>query len=194
MKLHSIEAYLIEPLKAYFEKDPKAGSESHIVDKLEGTDPRILEAAVEWIKSNRQSQSSFPSPKECFAAVEAVRGTTLAPTVNADFHDDMSYGEKLKAFAEKTKAKSYPVIKKGTPEWTEWEIYFLAMENQVQYPIMRSRDSWTVPTRLPSQFDPGYDWNRGDRLLRERSAKEAEVDNPHRRQFIQEQLQRARLA
>ncbi len=191
MQLHTVEAFFIEPLKRYFEKDPKDGAEEHIVKTLEGTEPRVLEAAVEWIKSNRQAQSSFPSPKECFAAVQAVGSAEKRSEARSAFHDDMSYGQKLKAFMESSKRDNYPVIQKGTPEWAEWEIYFLAMDNQVQYPIMRSRDSWTVPSRLPSQFDPGYDWNRGDKLLRERSKQEAEADAPERRRFVQEQLTRA---
>lgn len=190
MQLHTVEAFFIEPLKRYFEKDPKDGVEEHIVKTLDGTEPRLLELAVEWIKSNRQTQSSFPSPKECIAAVDAVKSEDRRPQGRAEFHDDMSYGAKLNAFLEDTKAKAFPVIKKGTNEWTEWEIYFLSMGNTVQYPVMMMRDSWTVPTLFPSQFDPGFDWERGSRLLRERTKTDAEMDAPERRQFVHEQLKR----
>lgn len=193
MQLHTVEAYFIEPLKQYFEKDPKDGAEGYIIEKLTGTEPRVLEAAVDWIKGNRQSQSSFPSPKECFAAIEAVKGKVDRPSVSADFSASMSYGQKLKAWMTKVQAKSYPVIHKGTPEWTEWEIYFLATDNKVQYPVMRSKESWTVPTILPSQFDPKFDWNKGDRLLRERTEFEHLSDSPQRQRFVQEQLRRVRV-
>lgn len=193
MQLHTVEAYFIEPLKQYFEKDPKDGAEGYIIEKLQGTEPRVLEAAVDWIKGNRQSQSSFPSPKECFAAIDAVKGRVERPSVSANFTPGMTYGQKLKAWMTKLQAKSYPVIHKGTPEWTEWEIYFLATDNKVQYPVMRSKESWTVPTILPGQFDPNFDWNKGDKLLRKRTEFEHMSDTPQRQRFVQEQLRRVRL-
>lgn len=193
MQLHTVEAYFIEPLKAYFEKDPKDGAEAFIVEKLDGSAPNLLDAAVEWIKANRQAQSSFPSPKECFAAIEAVRPRVERPLATAEFNPSMSYGDKLKAWMTKLQAKSYPVIHKGTHEWTEWEIYFLATENKVQYPLMRNKETWTVPALLPVQFDPKYDWAKGDRLLRERVEFERESDTPERQAFVREQLKRLRF-
>lgn len=193
MQLHTVEAYFIEPLKAYFEKDPKDGAEGYIIEKLQGTDPRVLTAAVDWIKGNRQSQSSFPSPKECFSAIDAVAHQASRPSGPVSYSAGATYGEKLKAWHEKTNAKAYPVIKKGTPEWIEWEIYFLSTENKVQYPVMQGKDRWTVPTVMPSMFDDKYDWNKGDKLLRERTAFEHLSDTPARRRFVQEQLSRVRF-
>lgn len=169
MQLHTVEAYFIEPLKQYFEKDPKDGAESYIVEKLDGTDPRVLTAAVDWIKGHRQSQSSFPSPKECFAAIDAVAYRAMMPSEPLSHPEGAKYGDKLKAWLERNGSKSFPIIKKDTPEWTEWEIYFLATGNKVQYPLMENRGEWTTPTRLPQQFDPNYDWSLGSRLLREKN-------------------------
>lgn len=193
MKLQTVEAYFLEPLKAYFEKDPKDGAESFIIEKLEGTEVRVLEAAVEWIKANRQAQTSFPSPKECFAAVASVAEKVSRPSGPVSYSSGATYGEKLNAWMERKNAKSYPVIKKGTPEWIEWEIYFLATENKVQYPVMQGKDRWTVPTVMPSMFDDKYDWNKGDKLLRERTAFEHLSDTPARKRFVQEQLSRVRF-
>lgn len=192
MKLHSVEAYLIEPLKAYFEKEPKAGFEAHIVEKLEGTDPRVLERAVEWIKSNRQAQSSFPSPKECFAAVEAAKGIDELSDAKGQvqFAEGMTYGDKLKLWAEKVKRAQ--VIKKGSFEWREWEIYFLSTGNAVQYPVMKSRDVWTVPTKVPEQFDRNYDWAKGATMIEGKDAEAAYLDNPARREFVVKELARIR--
>jgi hypothetical protein len=191
---NKVEDYFITPLESHFESQPTEGQRETILADMESYSEEQLNEAVEWLKRARQSAKTFPAPKECIRAIQAVRTlTAVTPSGRPAFHDDLSYGEKLKLWHEATKPKGYPVIKKGTTEWAEWEIYFLAMDNQVQYPIMSSRDSWTVPTRLPSQFDGGYDWSRGDRLLRERTTREVEMDAPDRRRFVQEELRRARV-
>lgn len=191
-----VEDYLITPLEAHFESQPTAGQRETILEALEDYSEETLNEAVEWLKRSRQSAKTFPAPKECIKAVAEVEKVKLFSEPvkgRPEFHDDLSYGEKLKLWMETVKPKSCPVIKKGTHEWREWEIYFLAMGNTVQYPIMAARDSWTVPTLLPSQFDPGYDCAHGDRLLREKIQRAEEAESPERQAFVREQLERARF-
>ena len=190
MQLHTVEAYLIEPLKAYFEKEPKDGAEAFMVEKLAGTDPRVLEAAVEWIKGHRQSQSSFPSPKECFAAIKEVEINARQESFQAQ-PEGATYGEKLKKWVE-AGGRAH-VITKGTFEWREWEIYFLATGNKVQYPLMRSKDSWTVPTQVPKAFNHHYDWHAGSKLLEQREASDAILDVPERRAWVIQEMKRLRF-
>lgn len=192
MKLQTVEAYFLEPLKAYFEKDPKDGAESFIVERLEGTDVRVLEAAVDWIKANRQAQTSFPSPKECFAAVVAAGEELSKPRLEdaPKFGSDLTYGQKAKSWAATMKRNA--LVHRGTHEYTEWQIYYLATGNRFFFDLMLTHDSWTTPTVVPQQFDDSYDWSRGDRLLREWHREQQRLDNPspERRQFVADQLAR----
>jgi len=153
-----------------------------------------LNGAVEWLKRARQSAKTFPAPKECIKAIMAVEEALPARSSSRPtFQSGMTYGAKLHEWHARVGGKRYPVIVKGSHEWTEWEIYFLATGNTVQYPVMQSKDRWTVPTQVPSQFDDRYDWQKGDRLLRERVEFEKLSDTPSRHKFVQEQLKRVRF-
>lgn len=196
MSTRKVEDYFITPLEAHFESQPTEGQRETILEDMQAYSEEQLHEAVEWLKRARQSAKTFPAPKECLKAiseVEKAKAYTAPISGRPEFHDDLSYGEKLRLWMEGVRPKFCPVIKKGTNEWTEWEIYFLAMGNSVQYPIMRMRDSWTVPTILPSQFDPGFDWALGNKLLRDRITEDREFNAPERRQFVQEQLARIGL-
>jgi hypothetical protein len=189
-----VEEYFITPLEAHFESQPTEGQRETILEDFEQYSEEQLHAAVEWLKRARQSAKTFPAPKECLKAIAAAPVASEADRrARPVFTSGMTYGQKLKAWMTKLQAKSYPVIYKGTPEWTEWEIYFLATDNTVQYPVMRSKESWTVPTILPSQFDPKFDWNKGDRLLRERADFEHLSDSPQRQRFVQQELSKVRF-
>lgn len=172
MKLQTVEAFLIEPLKAYFEKEPKVGFEAHIVEKLEGTDAKTLTDAVDWIKSNRQSQGSFPSPKECFAAVDAVRQKAVqAAYVSTVGNASGTYGERVTRWAKEMKRAE--VVRKGSREWREWLVYYAATGNRQFLDIMlEGRNSWTVPCLIPSAFDANYNWNYGDEIIRKMEVKD----------------------
>lgn len=189
-----VEDYFITPLESHFESQPTEGQRETILADMEPYTEEQLSEAVEWLKRARQSAKTFPAPKECIKAITAVE--TAAPARSSSkptFQSGMSYGAKLHEWKSRINAKHYPVILKGSHEWTEWEIYFLATENKVQYPVMMGKDRWTVPTQIPSQFDDRYDWNKGDKLLRERTSFEHLSDTPSRQRFVQEQLSRVRF-
>lgn len=187
-----VSDYFLTPLEAHFESQPTEGQRETILVDMEQYTPEQLNAAVEWLKRSRQSAKTFPPPKECLRAIDAVKFMASQPQRSRiDVHGN-SYGDKLRSWLTGG-GKAVPIFK-NTHEWTEWEIYFLATGNVVQSPIMAGKESWTVPTALPSQFDRDYDWSKGDRLLRERFKAEQEFDAPHRKRFVQEQLARIGLA
>lgn len=166
---HRVDEFFITPLESHFESQPTEGQRATILEDLHEFTAEQLFEAVEWLKRSRQSAKTFPAPKECLKAIQAVlsgAGRSLTSRPEADFTGAVTYGQKLKAWVE---AKGGAVaIKCDSHEWTEWEIYFLATGNKVQYPLMDAKAEWTVPTLLPQQFDPNYDWALGSRLLREK--------------------------
>ena len=188
-----VETYFIEPLESHFEDQPTAGGRETILEDMEAHDEEVLNQAVEWLKRNRQSQKTFPAPKECNKAVAAVLAEIKQVEVARKFDapQGASYGEKLKKWVE-AGGRAH-VITKGTFERREWEIYFLATGNKVQYPLMRSKDSWTVPTQVPKAFDHHYDWNAGSKLLEQREASDAILDVPERRAWVIQEMKRLRF-
>lgn len=192
--MSKVEDYFITPLEAHFESQPTEGQRETILTDMEQYSEEVLNEAVEWLKRARQSAKTFPAPKECIKAVTAVQeAIPVKRGSRPSFDPGSSFGAKLRVWMTQMQSKSYPVIHKGTHEWTEWEIYFLATENTIQYPYMRSKESWTVPALLPVQFDPKYDWSKGSALLKERVEFEKESDTPQRQKFVREQLERLRF-
>lgn len=180
--MSKVEDFFITPLEAHFESQPTEGQRDTILADMDQFSPEILTDAVEWLKRARQAAKTFPSPKECNKALSAVTAVALtrksSQEVSRSFGSGMSYGQKLREWvAAKGPAR---IIHKGTHEWREWCIYFLATDNVVQYPIMRTRESWTVPTLIPAEFDSAYVWEKGSRLLREAEVEEAFFNDLHR--------------
>lgn len=181
-----VEDFFIGPLEAHFESQPTDGQRETILSDLhEFTAEQLFEAA-EWLKRARQSAKTFPAPKECLKAIQAVLSGAGKPLTNrpaTDFTHAQTYGQKLKVWVE---ARGGAVaITRCSHEWTEWEIYFLATGNKVQYPAMEGKGEWTVPTRLPQQFDPNYDWALGSRLLRDKNKTDMGEDAFKRKANVQ---------
>lgn len=182
---NKVEDFFIAPLESHFESIPNGGPRDVLLTDMEEYDADVLNATVEWLKRNRQSQKTFPSPKECRTAVKAILADQHARNAAAKFTGDgKTYGEKLRQWV--ATVNRAVEIKKGTFEWSEWEIYFRATRNVVQWPEMERREAWTVPTRTPSEFDPNYNWQEGKRLYDE-SRRQPEF-NTDRMAVVQKML------
>lgn len=170
-----VEDFFITPLESHFESQPTEGGRETILVDMEPHTTEVLNDAVEWLKRNRQAQKTFPTPKECNRAVSAVMNDAKAIAVAKAFDaTGGTYGDKLIRWVADG-GRAYVIDKnRDVHQWREWEIYFLATENKVQYPIMLNRPQWTVPAPVPSALDRDYDWNKGSRLLEERDEFERE--------------------
>lgn len=149
---NKVEDYFITPLEAHFENIPTDGSRETLLHDMDAHSEELLNEVVEWLKRNRQSQKTFPSPKECNRALKAVIDAKVVVPARMSINTNgMSYGEKLKAWV-KMGGKGW-IIHQSSLEWTEWFEYFKRNDCWVQLEFMASRESWTVPTQLPVEFD-----------------------------------------
>lgn len=187
-----VEDFFITPLEEHFESQPTEGQRNTILSDMADHTDDVLNDAVEWLKRARQSAKTFPSPKECNKAIAAVLEDRKRPRMEdaPTFSESLTYGQKCKSWA--ATMKRAVIVHKGTHQWTEWLIYFHAIENEMMLTMMRERESFTLPTQVPSMFDPKYDWAKGDRLLRKWNEERQMLDNPtpDRRRFVAEQLLR----
>ena len=158
-----IENYFIEPLEKHYEAKPKPGVRLTILGELSGCDEATLTEAVAYIKRTRKAMT-FPSPAECVAATKAQGNVAkLASRITGP-----TYARQAAEFARGMKA--VPVIQKWadaektrfTPQWEAWQGYWEALGAASTINLARDRDSWTVPTDWPYQFDSNARYSAGD--------------------------------
>lgn len=156
--MSKVDDWFITPLEAHFESQPTDGGRLTILDDMEEYSTDELAAAVEWLKRNRQSVKTFPSPKECLRAIKSVAGNHRALAIASDRQriTAENYAECAKAFA--MGVKEPPLIVKGTPQWDEWMGYleWLGVGWMLTIIHTEKREKWTVPAQWPHQFDPRY--------------------------------------
>ncbi len=150
-----VEDYFITPLEAHFESQPTEGQRETILEDMEPFSEEALNDAVEWLKRSRQSAKTFPSPKECNKAITAVT-TIIAATsdlTKPQMASGMTYGQMLAVWV--AQKRGAVIINRGSMEWDEWHTYFRSIDQKFQLDMMReeSLKAWTVPTRLPQEFD-----------------------------------------
>jgi hypothetical protein len=152
MSNNKVEDFFITPLEAYFESQPTEGARDTILNDMEQYASDDLNTAVEWLKRARQSQKTFPSPKECIKAIKAVvGGRTEKGVASYSVITAETYATAAVAFC--AGMKEVPVIKEGDPQWDEWHAYWEWLGATWVLDLVRDRKSWTVPTQFPSQFD-----------------------------------------
>lgn len=156
-----VEDFFITPLEAHFESVPTEGVRDTILEDMEQYTADDLNKAVEWLKRARQSQKTFPSPKECLRAIRSVTGSKQdLPVFMGNAINGSNYGKNAHAYAiqrgAETGKASMPVIDKDTQEWDEWLQYFAFIGATIWIYELQGRSKWTVPTRFPSQFDSRF--------------------------------------
>lgn len=160
---NKVADWFITPLEAHFEAQPTDGGRITILDDMEGYSVDQLKAAVEWLKRNRQSVKTFPSPKECLKAITAVAASPRAVEAmsRAGRITRETYAECALAYnAGRTEV---PVVKREDPEWAEWQAYWNWLGCDWLIALTHDRDSWTVPAHFPSQFDPRFNSSKAKR-------------------------------
>lgn len=154
--MNKVIEFFINPLSEHYEVEPKDGPRDTIIEDLDAYTPDELMSAAEWIKRNKQSVTSFPSPKECNAAVGQVTASrSVREAVSGGRITAENFGDLAKAHCDATR-KDPLVIKKGEPGWDEWITYYRAIGMTYISGLMENRDEWTVVTRYPSDFDPSF--------------------------------------
>lgn len=155
---NKVEDFFIAPLEAHFESVPTDGSRETILEDFEQYAPDDLNEAVELLKRTRQAQKTFPSPKECIKAIKViVGGRRQTPVIRGGAIDASNYATNAHAYiVDRGITKDVPVIKKDTAQWHEWIDYYRWLGVHWILADLDTRDSWTVPTLFPSQFDPRF--------------------------------------
>lgn len=155
MSNQKVEDFFITPLEAHFESQPTEGARETILSDFDQYSADDLNTAVEWLKRARQSQKTFPSPKECLKAIKAVvGGRQERKVIKGTVIDGTNYAINAVAFC--AGQKDIPIIKKDEPQWDEWLAYWEWLGAHWLLDLVRDRDSWTVPTYFPEQFDPRF--------------------------------------
>ena len=159
--MSKVEDYFITPMEAYFEAIPKDGPRETIISDLEQYASDDLMEAAEWLKRARQAQSTFPSPKECIKAIKAVvGGRRELPVIRGTVIDGTNYAANAHAYIVargiRPGQEDVPVIRKGSEQWIEWTDYFHSLGVHWALELMDGRDTWTVPTEYPGQFDSRF--------------------------------------
>jgi hypothetical protein len=157
-----VESMFLEPLEAHYETKAKVGVRLTILSELRDQTDDTLAQAVVWIKTNRKAMS-FPSPLECIDACKRFASVRVSATTSNG--KPLRYGEKVAAYAAaRGKDAKYPVIKKWTDEtktkvtdeWRSWRDYWFSIGAKMVLDETYSRESWTVPTNMPEEFDAQY--------------------------------------
>lgn len=152
---NKVEDWFITPLEAHFESQPTEGARETILSDMELYAAADLETAVEWLKRARQSQKTFPSPKECIKAIKAVvGGRTDRVIVKGSQITAETYAANAVAFC--AGLREIPVVHDTDPQWEEWLAYWEWLGVRWLLAIVRERKSWTVPSTFPSTFDPRF--------------------------------------
>lgn len=156
--MSKVEDYFITPLEAHYEVQPKEGPRQTIIEDLEQFSEDELHEAAEWIKRNKQAVTAFPSPKECNAAIKAVRTKHI---VSSFAYGETVTKENFGALAVQYCAANNPgrnplVIKIEDSGWDDWLAYYERLDMKAVLSVMRDRKTWTVPSLFPSQFDPSF--------------------------------------
>ncbi len=149
-----VETFFITPLEAHFENQPTEGGRETILEDMEKYSPEDLTTAVEWLKRARQSQKTFPSPKECIKAIKAVVGGRSDKQVASySTITPLPYAASCVQFCKGM--EKIPTIYQGEPQWDEWHAYWqwLGVTWIPWLIASENRKVWTVPTQFPSQFD-----------------------------------------
>lgn len=162
----SIESYFLIPLEQHYEAKPKPGVRLTILSELAGCDEATMIAAVAFIKRTRKAMS-FPSPAECLAAIRASKVPAIA---DAGDITGSNYAKKANEYAKGSGRDEFPVIKKWldkdrglmTGQWKAWLTYWEGVGAKSTLALVYDRDSWTVPTEWPHQFDAQAQWAVGD--------------------------------
>lgn len=164
--MSKVDDWFITPLEAHFEAQPTDGGRITILDDMDAYSTDQLEAAVEWLKRNRQSVKTFPSPKECLRAVGAVAAAPEAHRALSTQGQITAQNYAACAVASLGSRKEAPIIKKGSPQWDEWMEYFDWLGCKWILDLVYDRETWTVPSQFPGDFDrrfrPGKRWSAGD--------------------------------
>ncbi len=155
---NKVEDFFITPLEAHFENVPTDGSRETILEDFEQYAPDDLTQAVELLKRTRQAQKTFPSPKECIKAIKAiVGGRRQTPVIRGSVIDAGNYAANAHAYiVDRGITKDVPVIRKDSAQWHEWIDYFRWLGVHWILAELETRDSWTVPTEFPAQFDARF--------------------------------------
>lgn len=152
--MSKVEDWFVTPLEAHFEAQPTEGGRITILDDMDAYGTDELAAAVEWLKRNRQSVKTFPSPKECLRAIRAVAGNAKA--IAASTHGQRITAENYADCAIAFVAGRDPfLIEIDTPQWDEWIGYleWLGVRWMLDIITLQKREKWTVPAKWPHEFD-----------------------------------------
>jgi hypothetical protein len=155
MSNQKVEDFFITPLEAYFEDQPTEGARDTILNDMDQYTADDLNTAVEWLKRARQSQKTFPSPKECIKAIKAVvGGRTERAVIRGEVIGHDNYAANAIAFT--AGMREVPVIHIDTPQWEEWLAYWEWIGAKWVLDLVHDRKSWTVPAQFPSAFDQRF--------------------------------------
>lgn len=156
--MSKVEDWFITPLEAHFEAQPTEGGRMTILDDMEEYSTDELAAAVEWLKRNRQSVKTFPSPKECLRAIKSVAGNTRAVAMSRSRHRITAENYAASAVAFASGVKDPPLIEKGSLQWDDWIAYleWLGVNWMLAIILGEKREKWTFPSQWPHEFDPRY--------------------------------------
>lgn len=159
MSTSRVENYFLVPLEQHYEKQPKVGVRLTISQELSSFSEDVLTKAVAWLKTNRKAMT-FPSPAECVQAADVASRSGNAVKV-ADGITGKNYGAKVAEYAKASGARDFPVITKWadadkttfTDQWAAWDAYWRQIGAKLPLDLTADRESWTVPTADPSEFD-----------------------------------------
>lgn len=162
--LVDVDADFIYPLEEHYETEPKDSIRGYIRSHLEGFSKEELDAGVEWLKANRQSVTSFPSPKECRRACEEGIADQRRRAANQRNDGVSALDYKSRAAAVVASQKRCFTIRPGDLAWDKWFAYF--QENGLEKSLKSMEaiergasalgESYAVPKLFPEQFDPKF--------------------------------------
>lgn len=194
-----VETHFVLPLIAFYDKDPSDQVREHVNARLDGVAPKDLQNAVEWLKNNRKTLSSFPAPKDCFLAVEKgqnVHKLNVKQQVHGITPD--TYLDTAEVYVREH-GRRCKMIEPDTEEWFAWYAYFkdrsiascLGTMEQIK------RETWScgrfaVPARWPWDFDQSAP--RGVSEIDPEPPKLVQLPERDREEFVNGTLKSLRAA
>lgn len=157
MTYHTVEDFLIGPLVVHFEDDePTDGIRKVLHEDYDDTPQEQLTAAVEFLKRNIVTKTSFPAPKKIAEAIKSVKFAPKASAGNFGHVTADNFTQLQAEYAAMNKSR-IKVIEKGGIEWDWWQDYLRNhIGNSYIADLMNQYTRWGVVARHPAEFDPSF--------------------------------------
>ena len=156
--MNKVDEFFIGPLEDHYETAPNEGPRDTILTDLAKYSPEELHAGAEWIKRNKQSTKSFPSPKECNAAMDAVHSNrSIRSFASGEKITKETYASTAVAYCKSYNHEGNAVVvSKNDGGWEDWISYYRSLGMVACLDLMKYRESWTFPCMFPAQFDQSF--------------------------------------